>query len=413
MNDAAPHNPLTIALVILRADPSRGGAERYTVDLAEALGRRGHRVGVVSGGGAMARDSVTYYRPGIPYHQAHLRSGGLTRLQQYRHFLDSVDRYLAFHPPYDVVHAMLPVRQCDLYHPHAGIAADAVATGHLKYNSPLTRVTSRWANRVNAKRQYFAKVERELLTSSNAPVVLCLSDYVKRNTLKHYPLDAADLATLFNAIDLAKFDPAQRPDARPQLRQRLGLADEHVAALMIAQDFERKGLRGAIAALARVADARLKLVVVGKQDPAAYRRFAEQQGVADRVVFAGRTDDPAAFYRAADFFVLPTRHDPCSLATLEALAMGRPVVSTAFNGACEIMAEGKHGFVLPDPADVDALAKAMRRLLNDAERHAMAAACLELRPQLAYERHVNEVIRVYESVRARRAVRLDIAARRG
>jgi UDP-glucose:(heptosyl)LPS alpha-1,3-glucosyltransferase len=199
---------------------------------------------------------------------------------------------------------------------------------------------------------------------------------------------------------LERFNPAQRPEPRAELRQRLGLADEHVAALMIAQDFERKGLRDAIAALARVPGARLKLVVVGKQDPAAYRRFAEQQGVADRVIFAGRTDDPVAFYCAADFFVLPTRHDPCSLATLEALAMGLPVVSTAFNGACEIMTEGKHGFVLPDPADVDALADALRRLLNDMDRQAMAVACLSLRPQLAYERHVDAVIRIYESVAA-------------
>jgi UDP-glucose:(heptosyl)LPS alpha-1,3-glucosyltransferase len=394
VNDAAPHNPLKIALVILRADPARGGAERYTVDLAEALAARGHAVSLVSG--EPARTTAD-----SPYQAVALDANGLTRLGRYRGFLDSLDGHLRAEP-YDVVHAMLPVRRCDLYHPHAGIAADAVATGHLKYNSPLARVSSRWANRLNVKRQFFAKVERELLTGPNAPIVLCLSDYVKRNTLKHYPLDDAHLATLFNAIDLARFDPAKRPDARRQLRQRLGLADDDVAALMIAQDFERKGLRDAIAAVARVADARLKLVVVGKQDPAAYRRFAEQQGVTNRVIFAGRTGDPVAFHRAADLFVLPTRHDPCSLATLEALAMGLPVVSTAFNGACEIMTESRHGFVLPDPADVNALANALRRLLNNADRAAMAAACLELRPRLAYERHVDEVIRIYESVHARR-----------
>jgi len=56
--------------------------------------------------------------------------------------------------------------------------------------------------------------------------------------------------------------------------------------------------------------------------------------------------DPYAFYRAADFFVLPTRHDPCSSSWLEALAMGLPVISTIFNGACEIMIDGVHGFVL-------------------------------------------------------------------
>ena len=115
---------------------------------------------------------------------------------------------------------------------------------------------------------------------------------------------------------------------------------------MIAQDFARKGLREAIAALAVTQDPKLVLLAVGKQDPSSYRKLAAERGVSDRVIFAGSTTDPFAFYRAADFFVLPTRHDPCSLVVLEAIAMGVPVISTVFNGACEIMSDGKHGFVL-------------------------------------------------------------------
>ncbi len=101
---------------------------------------------------------------------------------------------------------------------------------------------------------------------------------------------------------------------------------------MLAQDFRRKGLRGGDRALAAVPG--WTLLVGGRDDPgrsAAGRR----PGVADRIAFAGPVADPAAFYRAADFFVLPTRHDPCSLVVLEALAMGVPVISTRQNGACE------------------------------------------------------------------------------
>ena len=385
---------MNVALVILHADPARGGAERYTVDLAEALAARGHDVSVLA-------SSFPGEMPGV--RQVTLPARAATRLGRYRRFLDALDGHLGGRS-YDVVHAMLPVRRCDLYHPHAGIAAEAVATGHLKYNSAAAQLASKVANRINVKRRAFAAVERELLTGPEAPVVLCLSEYVKRNTRKHYPrLDDARLATLFNAIDLEKFDPAKRPAARDEVRRRFGVADDHVVALMMAQDYLRKGLREAIGAVAAAGDARLRLVVVGKQDPAAYRRLAQQQGVGGQVVFAGRTDDPYAFYRAADCFVLPTRHDPCSLATLEALAMGVPVVSTAYNGACEVMQDGRHGFVLPDPADVPALAGALRRLLDDDARRAMAHACLALRPTLAYGRHVDELLRVYEAARARRA----------
>jgi UDP-glucose:(heptosyl)LPS alpha-1,3-glucosyltransferase len=98
--------------------------------------------------------------------------------------------------------------------------------------------------------------------------------------------------------------------------------------------------------------------------------------------------------------VLPTKHDPCSLVVLEALAMGLPVISTRFNGACEIMTDNLHGFVLDDPADTDALANAMRKMLEPQLRQRMSAACLELRPKLSYEHHVNRLIEIYQQVRA-------------
>ena len=76
--------------------------------------------------------------------------------------------------------------------------------------------------------------------------------------------------------------------------------------------------------------------------------------------------------------------------------MGVPVISTRFNGACEIMTHGVHGFVLDDPADVGALADAMRLMLDSEVRRRMSKACLELRPKLAYENHLRTLLGIYE-----------------
>jgi UDP-glucose:(heptosyl)LPS alpha-1,3-glucosyltransferase len=170
---------------------------------------------------------------------------------------------------------------------------------------------------------------------------------------------------------------------------------------MIAQDFERKGLREAILAICRGNGnaERPSLLVVGKEDTRKYEQLASRSCNAKDVTFAGRTDDPYSFYEAADFFVLPTRHDPCSLVVLEALAMGLPVVSTVFNGACEIMTDGKHGFVLNDSSDVEALAAALRKLMDRARREQMSRACLELRPRLAYAHHLERLLAVYSGLR--------------
>jgi UDP-glucose:(heptosyl)LPS alpha-1,3-glucosyltransferase len=375
---------LKIALVILHADAARGGAERYTVDLAEGLRRRGHQVSLLA-------SSLT---PDLQSPQnVQLPAAGASRDGRYLRFLDRLDRHLAT-TQYQIVHAMLPVRRCDIYHPHAGIAAAAVAHGHLKYEGAFQQVVSRVATRLNRRRQRFAEVERTLLTGDKPPMVLCLSNYVRRSLAEHYTLPDSRLATLFNAIDLARFDPAARPEARAAERQRLGIDPHKIVALLLANDFERKGLREAIRATAKVRDARLTLLVAGKQNPKPYRALATKEGV-EQIVFAGSTTDPAALYQAADFFLLPTRHDPCSLVVLEALAMGLPVISTVHNGACEIMTDGQEGLVLADPADIITLADAIRTMLDPDRRARMSAACKALRPRLAYDHHLDALGAIY------------------
>lgn len=379
---------MKIALVILHADPARGGAERYTADLQLALRGRGHDACLLAS---------SFPGNGIASHDVLLPSPGLSRAGRYMRFLESLDRHLD-QTPYDIVHAMLPVRRCDVYHPHAGIAAEAIENGHLKYGALVGRAVSKLGNRVNLRRQRFARVERDLLQYQPPPTILCLSEYVKATIRRHYQLPEGKLATLFNAVDLAKFDPTARPSAGVEIRQRFAIGDDKVVGLMIAQDFVRKGLREAIAALAATQDPKLMLLVVGKQDPSAYQKLAADHGVSDRVTFAGATTDPYAFYRAADFFVLPTRHDPCSLVVLEALAMGLPVISTVFNGACEIMSDGKHGFVLRDPADVPTLSRSMSEMTHADRRHTMSEACLALRPALSFDQHLDRLLEIYDGI---------------
>jgi UDP-glucose:(heptosyl)LPS alpha-1,3-glucosyltransferase len=358
-----PHNRHTvrIALVILHADPSRGGAERYTADIAAALAKRGHAVSV------LASDFPADYPQA---QRVVLKSGGVTRVGQYQRFLDSLDEHLAGNS-YDIVHAMLPVRRCDLYHPHAGIAVDAP--------SGLKSV-------FNPRRVEMAKVERELLTRADPPVVLILSDYVKQFVTRHYPaLAEAKLQKLFNSVDLKKFKPASADKK-----------SDDIVALIIAQDFERKGVPLAIEATKSINDQRkpdqprLRLLVVGKE---------HAPGVEGDVTFVGETSKIKEIYASADFFILPTRHDPCSLVVLEALAMGLPVITTRQNGAAEIITEGHEGFIL-ESRDVPLLMNKMKQLLDPQLRMRMSEAALALRPKLSQEEHVNRLLEIYESTRA-------------
>lgn len=383
---------MRVALVILHADPARGGAERYTLDLAAALAQRGLETAVVSSSAAGVLSGVE---------QVVLPSLAWTRTGRYQSWLKALERHLA-RRRYDVVHAALPVPQCDVYHPHAGLALAAVRSGHLKRQG-AARWLTRLGNQLNARRQAFARVERQLLEGPTPPVVVSVSHLVQRSIRAVYRLPEDRHACLFNAVDLERFDPERCATARRSWRERLGCRADDVVALMIAHNFELKGLRPAIAAAARVADPRFKLVAVGNADPEPWRHWARECGVAERVIFAGPTETPAECYAGADFFVLPTKGDACSLVVLEALAMGLPVITTNRNGAAEIMAEGVHGRVLDDPEAAPPLATAFAEFCDDARRAELAENCRRLRPRLSYAAHLDQLLDLYQRARRRAA----------
>ena len=110
---------------------------------------------------------------------------------------------------------MLPVRRCDVYHPHAGIAAEAVAE-RAPRNTPGGRAAAvaGWPTASTASAAGSPPSSGNCSPGPNPPVVLCLSEYIKRDVRRHYPqLPDSRLVTLFNAVDLEKFDPAARAEA--------------------------------------------------------------------------------------------------------------------------------------------------------------------------------------------------------
>lgn len=89
--------------------------------------------------------------------------------------------------------------------------------------------------------------------------------------------------------------------------------------------------------------------------------------------------------------------------------MGVPVISTRFNGACEIMTDGTHGCVLADPGDISTLASAMRGMLDPQQREKMSGACLALRLRLDFNSHIDQLLAIYRGVKSARDRRAQSA----
>ncbi len=91
--------------------------------------------------------------------------------------------------------------------------------------------------------------------------------------------------------------------------------------------------------------------------------------IADRVIFTGRipNSEMPKYYAASDIVVLPSLIEGTSVAGLEAIATGKPLVGTRVGGTPWIIADGETG-ILVSPKNPEELASAIVSLLNDRER---------------------------------------------
>ena len=126
----------------------------------------------------------------------------------------------------------------------------------------------------------------------------------------------------------------------------------------------RKGIPWLLEAWAR-AGVKGRLILAGCLDPFIEERYAHILNRED-VVVLGYVGDVGSVYRSADAFVMPTWEEGGPLVTLEAMALGLPVIVTPMGTSGVFSAEDDVGIVFP-PGDADALVEAIRLLAADVE----------------------------------------------
>jgi UDP-glucose:(heptosyl)LPS alpha-1,3-glucosyltransferase len=226
--------------------------------------------------------------------------------------------------------------------------------------------------------------------------VIANSERGKEEIARHFGVSREKISVIYNGVDTAEYPLDGRAEAKRSLRERFGIRDEETVFLCVGSGFGRKGVGTLVEATARLArrGVPLRSIVVGKGNAGPYLRGASRAGAEGRIHFPGPTAGASDFFLGADAFVFPTLYEPFSNACLEAMAAGLPVVTTAVNGASEVVRDGESGYVIDEPLDADALADRMERLLSPDRRAAMGAAARRAAEALTPERNVSETLAV-------------------
>lgn len=239
------------------------------------------------------------------------------------------------------------------------------------------------------------------LYASAAERIVTTGERLREELIRDLRLPPEQVVSIPTGIDLARYAPRDRGEARRQL----GLPESAPIVGIVATLRSWKGHRYLLDAFAQLSDKSAHLVVVG-DGPGRdnLRRQAEELGIAGRVTMPGNQGDVVPWLAALDVFVLPSyANEGVPQAIMQAMACGLPVVSTPVGAIPEIVADGVTGLLVP-PRDTAGLKDALERLLGDAAlRGRLADAALaQARERFADGRMLGRMEAVFADVIAGR-----------
>ncbi len=376
---------MKIAIVIESFDPHAGGLERSTAQIAQELAGRGHRVTLLTGG---CRDCDCL--PGVLIHAMTRRK----RSSAVRLFLFNrwAQRQLQ-DGGFDVSLSMTTAVPASVLQPRGGTARETLARNIAMRSTPLARVVKRLGVWLNPKQQLLLRLEKRSFSDDGLVKVAAVSRYVIEQLQRHYDLPPEKVELIPNAAVMPKVDDAQREVWRKRIREGFDIAEGETVFLFAAINPRLKGFEPLMRALALLKERGVPAVVLLAGDFwHRHNRLAGGLGVRDRVRFVRHTKRIEALYAAADVTVHPTFYDPASKVVIESLMMGVPSISTAYNGASDLITpadQPARGRVIPDPADAAALADAMQALTDPDERARCREAADGLDGLLSMRTHVD------------------------
>ncbi len=388
---------MKVALVFKRFADT-GGSERQVALLARQLAARGDQVHVFC---AALRTGVpagveAHVMPRLPLG----RTLGLLAFSRWAR--RAVARHEAAQGAFDVRHAFGRTAGQDVYRLGGGCHRTYLEQAHALDRPAWLRPLLRRLPYQLVK----LRIEEAALRQAPPRRVITNSGMVRDDLVFRYGLPASSVRVVPNGTDLERFRPPAAGE-RAALRAELGLPVGAEVALFLGTGYARKGLDPTLRALALLAPARpaLRLLVAGRdRRPSYWAACARRLGVADRVRFLGPRPDPERLCRAADLAVLPTAYDPAANSTVEALASGLPVVTSATNGAGEIL-DATCGSVVPAPVHPGDVAQAVAGWLERLRRpgDATPAACRARAERFPTADSCTAILDVYRELLAARA----------
>jgi D-inositol-3-phosphate glycosyltransferase len=363
---------LRIAMLSIHSNPigelgtnDTGGMSVYIRELTRELGRRGHWIDIYTRLHNGEHQSVIHLfekvrliHLGIPH------NGNLSRLALYPYLSDFFKSMEDFRSHEGIAY--------DLIHSHYWLSGQLGNWAQELWNRPhlvMLHTLAEVKNRTGVglpEPELRIAAEQELVKTCHR--IIAPTDRERNSLVRYYGISEQKIGVVPCGVNLDLFHPQPKQTARKQL----GFDLDDIILLYVGRFELLKGIDKLLEAMTHLrSHRRLRLVIVGGDgDETPESRFLRKKavnlGIEDKVFFAGRVDQKylPPYYSSADVLVMASHYESFGLVGLEALACGRPVVSTPVGAMDTLIHQSQAGQIVSDTLP-RSLAKGIQSVITD------------------------------------------------
>lgn len=236
-----------------------------------------------------------------------------------------------------------------------------------------------------------------LTNSRICSIMVAVSAQVQHYAITHEGVTPTRITVIQNGIDPLDV-VSNKPWLRENLRTQLGIPEDNLLILTVGRLTQQKGHTYLLDAISRIAPrfsgVRFIFAGDGSLRPNLEAK-ARNLGISDKVIFLGIRDDIGDLLFSSDVFAQPSLWEGLSLALLEALMAGIPVLATQVEGVVDVVEHGKSAWLVP-PKDAESLATGLERLITDNNLRSQLSKEGQARAQKSYS--IDTMCRAYEQL---------------
>jgi len=231
---------------------------------------------------------------------------------------------------------------------------------------------------------------------------LVVSSVLEQTMIQAHGIPREKVVRIYNGIEIDHYEPHDQEDGRRKVRREHSINDSEILIGSLGRLVWQKGFEFFIQSIPLlIQDIRgTRFMLVGEGP---LRQELESQarslGILDRIFFTGHRNDIKDMMAAMDIIVIPSLLEGFPMITLEAMAMEKPIVTTAIDGITEQIRDGREGLLTP-PKSPPALAQAVKRLVDDPDyaRSLGKNARVKVVQDFSIRKMITETIKVYETL---------------